>query len=151
MGWDAIDWSDVFWWATGLSVVALIATAIGVPWAVARLPSDYFSRDERAVWRGRADAPFAALMLALAKNGLGAVLLVLGMIMLITPGQGLLTILIGLMLLNFPGKYRLERWLVMRPGALRALNWLRRRHGREPFERPRGDGSGNRSENVERS
>lgn len=136
MEWDAIDWSAVFWWASGLSAVALIATAVGVPWAVARLPSDYFNRDERAVWRGRADAPLAAVVLGLAKNVLGAVLLVLGAIMLLTPGQGLLTLLIGLLLLNFPGKYRLERWLVLRPGVLRTLNWLRRRHGREPFQSP---------------
>jgi hypothetical protein len=39
---------------------------------------------------------------------------------------------------NFPGKYRLERWLVLRPGVLRALNWLRRRNHQPPFERPDG-------------
>ncbi len=56
--------------------------------------------------------------------------------MLVTPGQGLLTLLIGLLLLNFPGKYRLERWLVRRPGVLRTLNWVRRRRGQEHFESP---------------
>jgi hypothetical protein len=47
-----------------------------------------------------------------------------------------LTLLIGLLLMNFPGKYQAERWLLLRPGVLRALNWLRERHGRAPFEIP---------------
>jgi hypothetical protein len=128
--------ATLLWWATGLSVLALVATVVGVPWVVARLPHDYFSRKARAVWRRSADEPLLALVLGVLKNILGGILLVLGLIMLVTPGQGLLTILIGLLLMNFPGKYVLERWLVLRPGVLRALNWLRRRRGQRPFERP---------------
>lgn len=131
-----IDWSVVAWWASGLSLLALVATAVGVPWVVSRLPYDYFSREQRRAWRGRPSAPMTALLLGIAKNILGGLLVVLGVIMLFTPGQGLLTILIGMLLLNFPGKYRLERWLVLRPGVLRGLNWLRHRHGRRPFDAP---------------
>jgi len=76
------------------------------------------------------------LVLVVLKNALGVVLVVLGFIMLFTPGQGLLTLLAGLLLMNFPGKYRLERWLVLRPGVLRGLNWLRQRGGHPPFEAP---------------
>jgi hypothetical protein len=36
--------------------------------------------------------------------------------------------------MNFPGKYHLERWLVLRPGVLKGLNWLRRRQGQLPFD-----------------
>jgi hypothetical protein len=128
--------ATMLWWATGLSLIAVVATAIGIPWVVARLPHDYFSRRSRAAWRRTADEPLYALVLSVLKNILGAVLLILGIIMLVTPGQGVLTILIGMMLINFPGKYRVERWLVGRRGVLRALNWLRRRHGQVPFERP---------------
>lgn len=131
-----IDWSVVAWWGSGLSLLAVVATAIGVPWVVSRLPYDYFSREERLAWRERPSAPVTALLLALAKNVLGGLLVAMGVVMLFTPGQGLLTILIGLLLLNFPGKYRLERWLVLRRGVLRGLNWLRHRHGRRPFEAP---------------
>jgi len=60
----------------------------------------------------------------------------MGLLMLVTPGQGVMTLLVGLLLMNFPGKYRMERWLVMRPGVLRALNWLRRRRGQRPFAAP---------------
>jgi hypothetical protein len=140
----SVDLETLFWWATALSLLALLATVIGVPWVVARLPRDYFSRPARAVWRVSAREPVLALVLGTVKNVLGAVLVLLGLVMLVTPGQGLLTLLIGLLLMNFPGKYRLERWLVCRPGVLRALNWLRRRRGEPPFEapaleEPRGD------------
>jgi len=128
--------AELLWWATGLSLAALIATLIAVPWVVSRLPADYFSRPERDAWRGSPDQPLLALVLGLVKNAVGALLVLLGLVMLVTPGQGLLTLLIGLLLLNFPGKYRLERWLVLRPGVLRGLNWLRRRHGEPPFEAP---------------
>jgi hypothetical protein len=56
--------------------------------------------------------------------------------MLVTPGQGILTLLIGLMLMNFPGKYHVERWLVMRPGVMRGMNWLRARRGQALFDVP---------------
>ena len=70
------------------------------------------------------------------KNLLGAALVVLGLLMLVTPGQGQVTLLAGLLLMNFPGKYRLERAVVSREGVMRALNWFRRRSGRPPFEPP---------------
>ncbi|MCB1855430.1 MAG: hypothetical protein KDI05_11155 [Halieaceae bacterium] len=123
-------------WAGVLSLLALVATAVGVPWVVARLPRDYFNQTHRAVWRLVADEPWYALLLGMLKNLLGALLVLLGAIMLVTPGQGLLTLLVGLLLMNFPGKYQLERWLVSRRGVLAALNWLRRRRGRPPFDPP---------------
>lgn len=141
-GWHSIGPMDVdqatqlLAWATGLSFAGLVATVVGVPWVVARLPSDYFSRRRRTVWRRSANRPLVAMAVGVGKNLLGAVLVLLGVVMLVTPGQGLLTLLIGLLLLNFPGKYRLERWLVRRPGVMRALNWLRRRRGQKPFEDP---------------
>jgi len=123
-------------WASGLSLVGLAATVVGVPWVVARLPHDYFNQSHRAVWRYSGDEPWFALLLGGLKNLLGALLVLLGVIMLVTPGQGLLTLLVGLLLMNFPGKYELERWLVRRPGVLGALNWLRRRRGHIPFDPP---------------
>jgi len=126
----------LLWWGSGLSLAALVATVIGVPWVVARLPSDYFNQSHRAVWRFSGDEPLFALVLGGLKNVVGAVLVLLGLVMLLTPGQGLLTLMVGLLLMNFPGKYQLERWLVGRPGVLGALNWLRSRGGHEPFDPP---------------
>ena len=136
---SGIDWEALLWWASALSLLGVVGGVIGIPWAVARLPADYFTREQREVWRRAAREPIVAVLLGFAKNLLGAVLVTLGLVMLLTPGQGLLTLLLGLMLMNFPGKYRLERWLVRRPGVLRALNWLRRRRGHEPLEAPPGE------------
>ena len=126
----------VLWCARGLSLACLVATVVGVPWVVARLPHDYFNQSRRAAWRQTGEAPWFALLLGALKNAVGALLVLLGVVMLVTPGQGLLTLLVGLLLMNFPGKYQLERWLVMRPGVLRALNWLRGRKGQDPFDPP---------------
>lgn len=127
---------QLVWWGSGLSLLGFIATLIGIPWVVARLPQDYFSRPRRYSWRLSPNAPVLALLLGLLKNLLGALLVLLGLVMLVTPGQGLLTLLAGLLLMNFPGKYQLERWLVMRPGVMRGLNWLRARQREEPFDLP---------------
>ena len=133
-----LNFEQLLLWATTASLVALLVTIIGVPWVVTRLPHDYFSRAERAVWRDISDEPLFALVLGLLKNLLGLLLVLLGLVMLVTPGQGLLTLLAGLLLMNFPGKYQLERWLVMRPGVLRGLNWLRRRREQLQFDAPPG-------------
>jgi hypothetical protein len=130
------NWQQLLLWASGLSLLAVVATIVAVPWLVTRLPSDYFARPERVAWRQSSAEPGLAILIGLLKNLLGLVLIVLGFIMLLTPGQGILTLLAGLLLLNFPGKYHLERWLVLRPGVLRALNWLRRKRGHPPFEAP---------------
>ncbi len=131
------NWQQPLLWASALSLLAAIATVIAVPWVVTRLPRDYFASEERHAWRERSGQPLIVLVLSVLKNVLGLVLLLLGLIMLVTPGQGLLTLLMGLLLMNFPGKYRVERWLVLQPGVLRGLNWLREKRGHEPFDKPR--------------
>jgi uncharacterized membrane protein YbaN (DUF454 family) len=67
------------------------------------------------------------------KNVVGYVFIVLGIAMLFLPGQGLLTFLLGIILIDFPGKYRFERWLILRKHVLRSINWLRRRSNCEPL------------------
>lgn len=133
-------WQEPLLWAGGLSLVAAVATLLGVPWVITRLPRDYFVRARRVAWRTSPGQPVFALLAGALKNLLGLLLVILGLILLVTPGQGLLTLFIGLMLMNFPGKYRLERWLVSRPGVLHGLNWLRRRGGQPPFDTPPDDG-----------
>lgn len=129
-------WQQPLAWASGLSLLTAVVTVLAVPWVVARLPKDYFAREERRVWRLTAGDTFFGLLLGLLKNLLGLLLIILGIIMLVTPGQGVLTLLIGLLLMNFPGKYRVERWLVLQPGVFRGLNWLRHKRGNAPFDMP---------------
>jgi len=133
---DLTYWQPALLWASGFSLLTLVATLAAVPWVVSRLPADYFSRPRRTSWRLGTGVSLVGVLLVVLKNALGMVLVVLGFIMLFTPGQGMLTLLTGLLLMNFPGKYWLERWLVLRPGVLGALNWLRRRGGHPPLEAP---------------
>jgi len=134
------QWQDILLWASVASLLAVVATIAAVPWVVGRLPADYFSRERREAWRRGEGVPLYARLIALLKNLLGFVLVVIGLIMLLTPGQGVLTVVAGLLVMNFPGKYRLERWLASRPGVLRGLNWLRARRGEPPLAAPREGG-----------
>ncbi len=77
-------------------------------------------------------------LLRCLKNLLGAVLVVVGIVMLVTPGQGLLSILLGLMIMNYPGKYQLERWIIRQPVIFRAVNGLREKNGQPPLQAPSG-------------
>ena len=129
-------WQEPLLWASGLSLLAVVATIVAVPWIVTRLPQNYFAREDRVVWRASPGQPLIVWVIGGLKNLFGLLLIVLGLIMLVTPGQGILTLLIGLLLMNFPGKYRVERWLVLRPGVLRGLNWLRQKRGHQPFDVP---------------
>lgn len=120
----------------GLSVASgamLALSALALPWLIGRLPADYFLRvshpDSRRLHLR------AHPIRRLAKNALGATLAVAGVLMLFLPGQGLLTLVVALTLLEFPGKARLERRLIETDNLFAALNWIRRKAHKEPFER----------------
>lgn len=70
----------------------------------------------------------------IAKNLLGALLLLFGLLMLVTPGQGILMILVALMMLEYPHKCRFERWLVSRKRVGSGINWLRNKAGAPPLD-----------------
>ncbi len=120
-------------WMAGFSTLTFIATLVLVPWAIVRIPPDYFAHRERPpkLWSHR--HPMVRGALLFGKNLLGYIMIVAGIAMLVLPGQGLLTILLGVMLVDLPGKYRIERWIVARPPVLRSVNWLRQKAGRCPL------------------
>jgi hypothetical protein len=120
-------------WMVGMSITTFIATLIVVPWAIVRIPPDYFAHERRLKkqWSGR--HPIVRWALLIGKNLLGLVLMAAGFVMLVLPGQGMLTILFGVILVDLPGKYRLERWIVARPPVFRSINWLRQRAGKSPL------------------
>jgi hypothetical protein len=112
----------------GFLILGLVSLLV-LPFLLARIPADYFVTPSAPAQRGTAHW-FGRV----AKNVLGGLMLLLGIVMLVLPGQGVLTILAALVLLDFPGKRRLERWLVLRPGVLGVLNFLRARADRSPLE-----------------
>ena len=118
------------------SVVLFVASAVGVPYFVVRMPADYFSRRERRRFglKGRARSKWQTVA-RVVQNVLGVWLLLAGVAMLVLPGQGIATLVVALLLLDFPGKRRLQRRIVSVPHVLRALNALRARAGQPPLLR----------------
>ena len=124
-------------WLAVVSAVTLAASALLIPWLVARLPADYFSREEHPTPFGNAH-PVLRIALIVLKNLFGLVLVALGVLMLILPGQGVLTIVAGIALIDFPGRHRVVQWIVARDPVMNALNWVRRRAKQPEFSRVAG-------------
>jgi len=127
------DHELLVWWLAVSSAVVCIATLVAVPLLLVRIPHDYYARGNDPAKVAMKSNRLARVILVIAKNALGYVLIVAGIAMLVLPGQGMLAILAGIALLDFPGKQRLEQRLVSRPAVLRSVNWLRGRMGRPPL------------------
>lgn len=131
--WITID-EATLWCLAVFSIVSFMGTLILVPVLIIRIPEDYFAETKRHRWEPWAhEHPVIRWSLLITKNLLGYLFIILGIAMLVLPGQGILTIFIGIMFINFPGKYRLERWVVMRGPLLNTINKLRHRTGRAPL------------------
>lgn len=99
------------------------------------LPEDYLSaRPDISLVRRK--APLWRYPYWIAKNLVGAVFIVAGIVMLILPGQGILTIVLGLALINFPGKRKVIRRIFTQPRIFKAINGLRRKAHKPPLEKP---------------
>lgn len=118
------------------SLVLLVITLVVLPIVVVKLPTDYFTQEQRGATRQTGEHPLLWGVATLVKNLLGIVLIVAGLAMLVLPGQGTLTILIGLMLTNFPGKYAIERRIARQPAVGNTLNRIREWAGQPPLTIP---------------
>lgn len=129
--WDSLTLGRVLAGA-GLFVVSFVASLIIVAIVIVKIPENYFSTHYQqdfmpnASWLTRWGT-------TIAKNLVGAVLVLAGIVMLIGPGQGILTILIGLIMLDIPGKRPLEARIIKRPAVLAAVNKFRARYNRPPL------------------
>ncbi len=119
----------------GLSVLLFILALFGLPLIVIAIPSNYFVRP-RNHRLDRYGHPAITAILLVAKNLLGVVFIIIGIVLLFMPGQGLLAIFAGIMLLNFPGKRRLELAILCRPSIRRAIGWIRLRAKKSPLILP---------------
>ncbi len=121
------------WWGIGVSIglaIGSIALAVAI---IVRWPPDHFLREH--VLETPKQHPLPRTLALIAKNMLGGVVILLGMVMALPgiPGQGLLMMIVGVTILDFPGKRRLERRLIARPRILRSINTLRARFGHPPL------------------
>jgi hypothetical protein len=120
----------------GVALFAVtFAGSLGIiSFILVKVPSTYFQQSHpRKFWVER--HPVIRWAGLIAKNLLGVVLVLLGILMSIpgVPGQGILTILLGVMLLDFPGRRQLEHKLVSRPMILEKINRLRHKFSKPPL------------------
>ena len=118
------------WWGVGLSVALAIGSIALAVTIIVRWPPDHFVRDHAA--GARSNTSCMRTLALIAKNVLGGVVVLLGIVMALPgiPGQGVLMMIVGVTILDFPGKRRLERRLIARPRILRSINSLRARFNR---------------------
>jgi len=124
----------------GVGASTLLTFVVGlvvVRALLSRLPTDFFVRPT-------AERP---PLVRVARQLTGALLVVAGLAMLVLPGPGLVAIALGLVLFESPKKGELLRRLLAREGVRRALDGVRARAGKAPFELDRldpdqGDGAG---------
>lgn len=126
----------VIWLAGAGSAVLFLAALIGMPLLLVRIRRDYFTAPRRCASPLRKQHPVMAASVTAMKNAGGAVLVLIGVVMCVTPGQGVLTVMVGLMLMDYPGKYRIEQWFITRKPVWRAVNWLRQRAHAPPLDYP---------------
>jgi hypothetical protein len=118
--------------ASGLFLFSLVASALIVGIVIVKIPANYFSSHYQRDFLP--NTPWIVRWGALiAKNVVGLILVIAGIVMLIGPGQGILTILIGLVMMDIPGKRPLEAKIIKRPTILSAINNLRARYNKPPL------------------
>ena len=118
------------------SIVALMVTVVALPWAVMKLPADYFVSERRKPARRASQHPLVWAVLSFCKNLVGIFLILIGIAMLVLPGQGTVTILIGLAISNFPGKFAIEQRIASQPAVGNTLNKIRKLGGVSPLQMP---------------
>ncbi len=116
-----------------LSVILLLATLFATPWLLARLPADYFSREQPLKY---AERSVRSAFVFVLRNVAGVLIFLFGVLLIVTPGPGLVFMVIGLIICDFPKKHRLMQAFVSKPSVLSALNWARKKSGRDNFIAP---------------
>lgn len=121
----------------GVSVLTFVGTLLLMPILVVRIPADYFVQSRRETAFAKSH-PVVRMTFLILKNGLGVVLLLVGLVLSLpfVFGQGVLTMLVGISLLDLPGKRRLELAIIRREPVHKSLNWIRHKAGRPPLQLP---------------
>jgi len=131
-GWE-FSWWQVLFGAVLFVVTFAVSTGV-VSFVLVKLPANYFHSSHNREFLVHRHPVLRGIGIA-AKNVLGFVLVVLGVLMAVpgVPGPGVLSILLGIMLLDFPGKRTLETRIVSRPRVNSAVNALRARFDKPPL------------------
>jgi hypothetical protein len=113
----------------GLWIVTLVATIAAVRYYLVAIPPDHFAKGHEPLAGWRFSHPALRWTVLITKNAIGALVVLMGLIMLVTPGPGWLALLFGLALIDLPGKRTLERKIIQRPTLLHFVNHVRTKAG----------------------
>jgi hypothetical protein len=131
-----IPYTTILEWLGLLSVATFLISLLLIPFLVSTASADYFLMHATIVEQRHKRHPAVALLIKITRNSLGYFLCLAGFIMLFLPGQGILTILIGVSLLDIPFRHKAVNALIHKPTLQHALNWIRQKTGRPPFNFP---------------
>lgn len=130
------DLSLLLQWLAGVSLFTFLLSLILIPWIVGRLRVNYFLvLDRKISYKGRRKLEWYFQLLA--RNIIGWILIVAGVIMLFLPGQGLITIVLGFLFISFPGKHKLTKKFIRNIKLQHTLDWLRDKRKKVPFLWPK--------------
>lgn len=135
---DALGWVRGNGWelvaGAGLWILMTAITVMAVRYYLIWIPADHFAKGHKPFDMLRNSHPALRWIILIAKNLIGGVLVLVGILMLVTPGPGWFALLLGLAMVNIPGKRALERRIIERPGILSFVNRLRAKANKPPLE-----------------
>lgn len=111
------------------SLICFVASIFIIPFLVIRISPAYFREKRKPIIDYK--NPVLRYLVLILKNIFGFIFILLGFLMLFIPGQGLLSIAIGIFFINFPGKKKLEYKIFTHPKISSAVNYIRRKAGKE--------------------
>ena len=129
------DYNQIIQWAGIVSVFLFFLSLFLLRYVILRLPEDYFITAS-SISKSHSKSP-QKIIVRVAKNTVGFLLTICGIILLFTPGQGMITILIGLCLIDLAIVNQFKKKIINNSKVQKALNWIRTKKSVKPFNFPK--------------
>ena len=126
--------NSILSWLAISSLFIFFFSILAINFVIKMIPVDYFDSSKRELSPFKTSNPIIWFILFIAKNVMGYLLILGGILMLVLPGQGLLTIFLGLIFSDYPGKYKLEKKFITIKPIYRYINWVRKKSDIEPIK-----------------
>ena len=133
------DWirdnDQLIQWVGIVSIFLFFLSLFLLRYVILRLPEDYFIKVS-SISKSNSKS-LKKIIFRIAKNALGFLLTICGIILLFTPGQGMITILIGLCLIDLAFVNQWKKKMIYNSKVQKALNWIRSKKSVKPFNFPK--------------
>ena len=129
------DYNQIIQWAGIVSVFLFFLSLFLLRYVIIRMPEDYFITTS-SISKSHSKSP-QKIIVRVAKNVVGFLLTICGIILLFTPGQGMITILIGLCLIDLAIVNQFKKKIINNSKVQKALNWIRTKKSVKPFNFPK--------------